>query len=129
MVSPVRLLSCLGLLSSFTRAATVPNTIEIAVTSNLANTTGYGYFVNITIGTPGQLQTLEIDTGSSNAVVLASNASFCKTSVCDGGTLNSSASSTFETITPKALKQVYGSLEYFKGDYFSDRVQMSMCRS
>ncbi|KAI4843661.1 acid protease [Aureobasidium sp. EXF-8845] len=105
MVSPVRLLSCLGLLSSFTRAATVPNTIELALTSNIANTTGEGYFVNITIGTPGQLQTMVIDTGSANAIVIASNTSFCASSVCDGGTLNSSASSTFETTNHGALKQ------------------------
>jgi hypothetical protein len=128
MVSRVRLLSRLGLLSSFTRAATVPNTIELALTSNLANTTGYGYFVNITIGTPGQLQTLEIDTGSSNPVVLASNASFCKTFVCDGGTLNSSASSTFEITNHGALKQAYLDQEFFTGDYFRDRVQLSMYR-
>jgi hypothetical protein len=128
MVSPVRLLSCLGLLSSFTRAATVPNTIELALTSNIANTTGEGYFVNITIGTPGQLQTMEIDTGSANAIVIASNTSFCASSVCDGGTLNSSASSTFETTNHGALKQVYVDQEFFTGDYFRDRVQLSMYR-
>jgi hypothetical protein len=125
MVSPAKVLSCLGLLSSCASAATTPNTIELAVTSNLANTTGR-YFVNVTIGTPGQLQTMEIDTGSSNAVILASNASFCETSVCDGGTLNSSASSTFETIMPRALRQPYASHEGLKGDYFRDRVQLSM---
>jgi hypothetical protein len=124
MVSPARVLSCLGLLSSCASAATTPNTIELAVTSNFANTTGR-YFVDVTVGTPGQLQTMEIDTGSSNAIILASNASFCETSVCEGGTLNSSASSTFETIMPGALRQPYASQESFKGDYFRDRVQLS----
>jgi hypothetical protein len=125
MVSPAKVLSCLGLLSSCASAATTPNTIELAVTSNFANTIGR-YFVDVTIGTPGQLQTMEIDTGSSNAIILASNASFCETSVCGSGTLNSSASSTFETINLKALEQIYGSHEFLRGDYFRDRVQLSM---
>jgi len=126
MVYPSRVLACLGLLSSYARAASTPNTVEVALTSNFANTIGEDYYMNITIGTPGQLQTMSIDTGSSNAIVLGSNASFCETHVCAGGTLNSSTSSTFETINPETLQQAYIDLEFFEGDYFRDQVQMSM---
>ncbi|KEQ71065.1 acid protease [Aureobasidium namibiae CBS 147.97] len=85
--------------------------------------------MNISIGTPGQVQTMAIDTGSSNTIVLGSNASFCETSVCAGGTLNLSAASTLETIDSGALQQSYVDHEYFEGDYFGDRVQMSMCKA
>lgn len=128
MVSPISVLSCLCLLLSYARAATTPNTIELALTSNFANTVGERYYMNITIGTPGQLQTMAIDTGSSNAVVLGANASFCETSVCAGGTLNLSTSSTLETISPGDLKQAYVDHAYFGGDYFRDRVQIGMCQ-
>ncbi|KAH0289040.1 acid protease, partial [Aureobasidium sp. EXF-3399] len=125
MVSLIRVLACLGLLSSCARAATTPNTIELALTSNFAKTIGERYYMNISIGTPGQVQTMAIDTGSSNTIVLGSNASFCETSVCAGGTLNLSAASTLETIDSGALQQSYVDHEYFEGDYFGDRVQMN----
>ena len=128
MASPTRVLVCLGLLSSYAIAATIPNTIEVPLTSNFANTIGERHFMNITIGTPGQVQTMTIDTGSSNAIVLGSNASFCETSVCAGGTLNLSTSSTLETIDPGTLQQAYVDHDYFEGVYFRDRVQMSMCK-
>lgn len=127
MVSSLGVLSCLGLLSSYTRAATTPNTIELALTSNFANTIGERYYMNISVGTPGQLQIMAVDTGSSNAIVISSNASFCETSVCAGGTLDLSTSSTLETIDPGTLQQAYADHEYFEGDYFRDRLQMSMC--
>lgn len=128
MVPRTRVFACLGLLSSYARSATTLNTIEVPLTSNLANNIGEEYYMNITIGTPGQLQTMTIDTGSSNAIVIGSNASLCETSVCAGGTLNLSTSSTLESIDPGTLQQVYADHAYFGGDYFRDRVQISMCK-
>lgn len=85
------------------------------------------HHVNLTVGTPGQLQTLIVDTGSSNTFVLASNASFCKAHGCDDGTFDLSRSSTYEMTNPGAFKQrcMAGST-WFVGDYARDVVQMSM---
>ncbi|KAG9581508.1 acid protease, partial [Aureobasidium melanogenum] len=126
----------LSLLFCYTKASAAanrPKTVELALMSSVGNTEGLEYFVNLTVGTPGQPQTLIIDTGSSNTFLfasnvslLASNASFCNTSDCVGGTFDPSKSSTFEIIDPEAFKICFmlGS-EWFRGDYIRDAVQIN----
>ncbi|KAI4748814.1 acid protease [Aureobasidium sp. EXF-12298] len=121
----VKILSYLSLLFCCVRAViSPPNTVELALTTSFDNRDGNQYYVNFTVGTPGQLQTVLIDTGSSNTAIVSSNASFCKTLDCAGGTFDSSKSSTFETTKPEALRQYYVDGTYLNGDYFTDVVQM-----
>ncbi|KAG9965541.1 acid protease, partial [Aureobasidium melanogenum] len=122
----VKILSYLSLLFCCVRAAiSHPNTVELALTTSFDNQDGNEYYVNFTVGTPGQLQTVLIDTGSSNTAIVSSNASFCRTLDCAGGTFDSSKSSTFETTKPEALRQYYMDGTYLNGDYFKDVVQMN----
>lgn len=123
----IRLLISLSPLFCYVAANRRPKTVELALMSSVGDTEGTQYFVNLTVGTPGQPQTLLIDTGSSNTFLLASNASFCDTSNCAGGTFNSSKSSTFEMVDPGAFQASFmlGSI-WFKGDYVRDAVQISM---
>ena len=108
-------------------ARSYPNTVELALMSSVGNLDGFQYYVNFTVGTPGQPQTLIIDTGSTNIVVFASNASFCKTSGCDGGTFDPSKSSTYEKASTRAFKTSFmGGNTWFGGDYVRDVIQMSM---
>ncbi|KAG9734382.1 hypothetical protein KCU73_g10789, partial [Aureobasidium melanogenum] len=124
----------LSLLFCYARAAASRlKTVELALMSSVGNTEGLEYFVNLTVGTPGQPQTLIVDTGSSNTFLfasdvslLASNASFCNTSDCVGGTFDSSKSSTFEMIDPEAFKVNFMlATEWFRGDYIRDVVQIN----
>jgi hypothetical protein len=118
----------LSLLIFCARAANPhPNTVELALMSSVGKTDGVQYYVNFTVGTPGQLQTLFIDTGSANTFVFASNVSVCETSGCDGGTFDPSKSSTYENVNPGAFVQKFmrGRI-WFKGDYIREVVQMSM---
>ncbi|KAI4720665.1 acid protease [Aureobasidium sp. EXF-10727] len=123
---PMRLLSYLTLLFCCTSAASShPNTVELALMSSIGNTDGLQYFVNLTVGTPGQLQTVFIDTGSSNTFLFASNASFCQTHSCVGGTFDPSKSLTYETTNPGAFSTAFMMrTTWFRGDYMRDTVQI-----
>lgn len=95
--------------------------------SSVGNLDGFEYYINFTIGTPGQLQTVFIDTGSSNTFVFASNATFCETSGCDGGTFDVAKSSTYEKVNTSQpfWESFMLSRVWFKGDYVRDVVQLS----
>jgi hypothetical protein len=104
-----------------------PSTVELTLMSSVGNQDGFMYYANITVGTPGQSQTLLIDTGSSNTFVFASNASLCETSGCDGGTFDLSKSSTYEKVNtsqPFWASFMMGRV-WFKGDYVRDVFQLS----
>ncbi|KAH0373140.1 acid protease, partial [Aureobasidium melanogenum] len=121
------ILISISLLLYYTEAAiSRPKTVELALMISVGNTEGLEYFVNLTVGTPGQSQKVLIDTGSSNTFLFASNASFCNTSDCVGGTFDPSKSSTFEMINPGAFQASFmlGST-WFKGDYVRDAVQIN----
>ncbi|KAI4740300.1 acid protease [Aureobasidium sp. EXF-12298] len=119
---PLSLLLCCG------RAARLhPNTVELALTSTVGSPAGLMYHVNLTVGTPEQVQTLIVDTGSSNTFVLASNASFCKAHGCDDGTFDLSRSSTYEMTNSRAFKTYFmGGSTWFVGDYARDVVQIGI---
>ncbi|KAK6001432.1 hypothetical protein QM012_002763 [Aureobasidium pullulans] len=85
---------------------------------------GSAYFLNISVGTPGQLQTVMLDTGSSDLFVTDSTASFCQNSTCAGGTFNASKSSTFQVIAPAAFNTSFGDGSTDSGDLISDVVQI-----
>ncbi|KAI5201612.1 acid protease [Aureobasidium subglaciale] len=107
----------------------VDGTSESAVLTNFAGQLGMKYFVNFTVGTPGQLQTAILDTGSADTILIPSNAPFCneKGSKCLGGTYNASASSTFEMITLGAIDAQYGETgtdSGFVADLATDVIQV-----
>ncbi|KAK6008670.1 hypothetical protein QM012_000573 [Aureobasidium pullulans] len=116
----------LSLLFCYGTATDHPRTVELALMSSVDNTEGIQYFVNLTVGTPGQLQTVFIDTGSSNTVVFSSNASFNDTPGSVGGTFDSTQSSTFEMIRAGALNLYFGlATTWFNGDYVKDVIQIN----
>ncbi|KAK4953839.1 hypothetical protein LTR10_008443 [Elasticomyces elasticus] len=54
------------------------------------------YWINVTIGTPGQKQSMQLDTGSSSVLVPATGSGLCSLLPCDIlGSFTSSLSSTF----------------------------------
>ncbi|CAD0099257.1 unnamed protein product, partial [Aureobasidium mustum] len=126
--SPYLSLSMLFCYTGVGAATTRPKTVELALMSSVGNTEGIQYFVNLTVGTPGQPQTLLIDTGSSETFFFASNASlYNSSSDYVDSTFNSSKSSTFEMIDSGAFHASFmlGSV-WFKGDYVRDAVQLSI---
>lgn len=127
-MKPSDVLMSLSLLLCCAKAANShPNTVELALKSRSGEMHNFQYYVNLTVGTPGQPQSVFIDTGSSNTFVFASNASLCKASSCDGGTFELSKSSTYEETNHRGFQQAFmgGSTEFY-GDYVRDVVQMSM---
>ena len=101
------------------------DTIEPALITNFINQDGLAYYLNVTVGTPGQLQTVQLDTGSSDFYFSASNATFCKTSPgCAGGTFDSSKSSTFKVITPGGFNTSFGDGSTEAGDFVTDVIQI-----
>lgn len=123
MKFPVMVLPCISLLLCYVRAATSRlNTVELALTSNFGNRIGTQYGVNLTIGTPGQPQTIVLDTGSSDTIFIASNASICEKHGCDGGTFDLSKSKTVELAKSGALNMGYADGTRMSGDLITDVV-------
>ena len=87
----------------------------------LGNAVGYGlYYVNASVGTPGQAVALQIDTGSSDVWVFSSGA--CSDpSQCFGGTFDPSSSSSLTLVDKGGF-----SIQYVtpgsgvEGDYIAD---------
>jgi hypothetical protein len=109
----------------------VDGTSESALLTNFAGSIGLRYFVNLTVGTPSQPQTVFIDTGSSDTILLAADAPFCQSgkskskSKCPGGSYNTSASSTFRLLSPDAIDANYGqnaNATTGEGGFFADLV-------
>ncbi|KAI4719386.1 acid protease [Aureobasidium sp. EXF-10727] len=89
----------------------VTNTSESALLTNFDGSLGVRYFINLTVGTPPQPQTVFVDTGSSDTLFLDANAPMCAGSAkasCVGGTYNTSDSSTFKMLSPNAITTHYG---------------------
>lgn len=104
----------------FRRLRKRASTFEEVVTNE--QTRG-GYFATCRLGTPGQNLTLQLDTGSSDIWVPASNASVCskpRTEGCSFGTFNPGQSSTFEIVRPGQFNISYVDGSSSVGDYFTD---------
>ncbi|THV96143.1 acid protease [Aureobasidium pullulans] len=98
--------------------------IEAALTSRFAKNFGQAYYLNVSVGTPGQLQTVMIDTGARDFIVTASSAPACEVRICAGGTFNSTESSTLHTVARDGLDVTYGDWSTRSGDYITDVVRI-----
>ncbi|KAL6246084.1 hypothetical protein RBB50_007237 [Rhinocladiella similis] len=81
------------------------------------------YYINVTIGTPGQPVALQLDTGSSDTWVPSLDADTCADDGCsDFGAFNKNASSSYRLIEDEAgtFMIVYADGSYSSGDYFTD---------
>ncbi|TGO57711.1 hypothetical protein BOTNAR_0196g00120 [Botryotinia narcissicola] len=98
------------------RADTVTASLGNALTSGL-------YYANVTVGTPAQALSLQIDTGSSDVWVPSSSASICEDTRdggCPGGSFDYSASKTFLDVDQDAFNISYVDGTGSTGDYFQD---------
>lgn len=111
----------------------VKNTSESALYTNYVGSLGIRYYLNLTVGTPPQPQTVFVDTGSSNLIIFADDASFCgkNSQHCPGDTYNASASSTYKMLSPGAINIFYGANSTatsgdgnFVADLVADTVQV-----
>jgi hypothetical protein len=82
------------------------------------------YFINISVGTPGQIQTVDLGTGSSDLFVTGSTASYCQNNTCVGGTFDFSKSSTYEIVAPDLFNTTFADGSTDLGDLISDVVQI-----
>lgn len=90
------------------------------ITEALGNA-GNLYYANVTVGTPGQLVQLQIDTGSSDVWMTDNKARFCeKQDNCVGGTFNPKSSSTFHDVAPGGFNITYVDGTSSVGDFFTD---------
>ncbi|GFF37808.1 probable aspartic-type endopeptidase OPSB [Aspergillus udagawae] len=78
------------------------------------------YWVNATVGTPGQLVQLQIDTGSSDVWVFGPHSCVQSTSPCLGGYYDGSQSSTYKLIDRGGFNITYQDNSGARGDYVSD---------
>jgi hypothetical protein len=88
---------------------------------------GNGYTANVSVGTPPQLLTLGIDTGSTDTWVLSNTANIClnKTLIAEGvtcahGTFNPNKSSTIATAVAGGFSATYLDKTGSTGDYITD---------
>jgi hypothetical protein len=101
------------------------DTIEPALITNFATEDGMAYFLNVTVGTPGQLQTTQLDTGSSDFYFSAASAPFCHTLPgCAGGTFDHTKSSTFKVLDPGGFNTTFADGSTEAGDFVTDVVQI-----
>ena len=80
------------------------------------------YFINVTVGTPPQPFSLQLDTGSSDLWFPADNADVCQQDMsnCPVGTYDASASSTFEQLDLPEFQISYVDGTQISGVYLSD---------
>jgi hypothetical protein len=86
---------------------------------------GFAYYLNLSVGTPSQPQTVTLDTGSSDLWVTSSTAAYCQNDTCvQFGTFDISKSSTSQIVGPDVFNITYmdGTTDF--GDLISDTVQI-----
>ncbi|KAL5606171.1 hypothetical protein BROUX41_006062 [Berkeleyomyces rouxiae] len=82
------------------------------------------YFTNISVGTPSQSLTVQIDTGSSDLWVPDASLEACQQGKCELGSFDSTSSSTFEE-TDVPFNITYGDNTHASGFYFNDSVTVA----
>lgn len=84
------------------------------------------YLINVTIGTPPQPFSLQLDTGSSDIWVASTRSDICTRYrlTCQLGALDSSDSSTFIGLLQDAFQIQYVDGSQIEGDYFADVLTM-----
>ena len=81
------------------------------------------YFINVTIGTPPQRFSLQLDTGSSDIWVPAVESDACTRAsgrACSLGAFESSSSRTFVQLQRNVFQIQYVDGSQIEGDYFAD---------
>lgn len=93
------------------------DTVQATITNELLL-----YLINVTVGTPPQAISLQLDTGSSDIWFPATSADICQQEslACSLGTYNSSASSTGKDIGRGEFQIQYVDGSLIQGDYISD---------
>ncbi|KGQ07196.1 putative aspartic-type endopeptidase OPSB [Beauveria bassiana D1-5] len=98
----------------------------------LNNVTGAGYFADLGIGTPPQVLTFHLDTGSSDTWVNLKGNDFCRNGIPQKGIpprclkqFDPTASSTYKTTIRNGFKIAYLDGSTASGDYFNDTVAVS----
>ena len=108
------------------------NTVQSTAVSSLANLLPIGaplYTINITVGTPPQSMMVQLDTGSSDLEILATNICSLPQAVCNpngpfyvnAGSYNVSASSTAQFVN-NTMVQMYADTTQFVGSLYTDTV-------
>lgn len=103
-----------------------------SIAESLANNiTGGSYMATVKVGTPGQTQTLAIDTGSSDVWVLDVSTDACtdpsiQEQYQDGcaTTFDPSKSSSYKDVDPNGFYIQYGDGTAAEGDYITDNLQI-----
>ncbi|KAH9826953.1 acid protease [Teratosphaeria destructans] len=98
---------------------------DVAANSLFNNVPLTLYEVNITVGTPEQPITLDIDTGSSDIWMFSKDVYANCSGYCTGGSFDASKSSTYKLTGEDAFEIQYADSTGASGDYFTDTVHLS----
>lgn len=105
------------------------DTLDTNIFNIITYTTGGAYYANVSVGTPGQQQTVILDTGSSDLYFDASTARACQSNgpySCRGGEFTPADSSTYEIVVPApAFDTEFGDGSTASGPFASDTVCIS----
>lgn len=84
------------------------------------------YFINVTIGTPPQPFSLQLDTGSSDIWVPSARSNVCRQgrNACQVGAFDTSKSSSFVDLSRNTFQIQYVDGSQIQGDYVSDTLKM-----